>query len=197
MTELASPGTANMAYSATPGGAAAGRWTAPWGGPSTRPVLNQQDGWIEIALGTRPNGSTGWVPVDDVILGSSNYRIVVSICQRSLTLFQGADPVYSSPVGVGEPQSPTPPGLTFVEAIEPTPRSQEDTYGPTVVFLGTHSNTYTDFDGGDGTVAIHGYPSDPASTRGVAESHGCVRASPETIDAIQDIPVGTPVEIVA
>ena len=197
VTTLASPAMPNMPYAATPGGPAIGRWTALWGGPSTRPVVNQADGWVEISLDTRPNGSAGWVPANDVIFGSSNYLIVVSICQRSLTLYQGSAPIYSSLVGVGEPQSPTPTGMTFVDAIDTTPRAQVGIYGPTVLFLGTHSNTYTDFDGGDGTVGIHGYPSDPASTRGVAESHGCVRASPQTIDAIKIVPVGTPVDIVA
>ncbi|MGH9124138.1 MAG: L,D-transpeptidase, partial [Acidimicrobiales bacterium] len=77
------------------------------------------------------------------------------------------------------------------------PDSQLNVYGPTVLILGTHSDVFTDFDGGDGTVAIHGYPSYPASTDGVAESHGCVRASPDTIDALSSVPLGSPVDIVA
>ena len=65
-----------------------------------------------------------------------------------------------------------------------------------MLILGTHSNVFTDFDGGDGTVAIHGYPSDPGSTDGVASSHGCVRSSPTTINTVKQVPVGTPVDIV-
>jgi hypothetical protein len=196
-TELATPDAANLAYSASAGGPPVGHVTNPWGGPSTRPVANQQNGWVEIPLYSRPNGSMGWVPAQEVSLTSTTYSIVVSICQRTLTLFQGADPVYSAPVGVGRPQWPTPVGPTFVDAIVTTPRREVSIYGPTVLMLGTHSNVFTDFDGGDGVVAIHGYPSDEASTDGVASSHGCVRASPTTIDTVKNVPVGTPVDVVA
>lgn len=169
----------------------------PWGGPSTRPVVAQRDGWVQIRLYDRPNGSMGWVRTQDVSFTTTPFRIVVSICRRTLTVFQGTDVVYSAPVGVGRPQWPTPVGASFVEAFVPTPRDQLSVYGPTVIMLGTHSNVFTDFDGGDGVVAIHGYPSDPASTRGVASSHGCVRASSATIDNVKTVPVGTPVDLIA
>ena len=70
-------------------------------------------------------------------------------------------------------------------------------YGPVVLLTASHSNVFTEFDGGDGTVGIHGYPSNPASTMGVASSHGCVRASPQTMAIIANVSVGTPVDIVA
>ncbi len=196
-TQLATPNAANLAYSATPGGPAIGRLTEHWGGPSTRPVLDVQGGWVQLRLESRPNGATGWVALSNLTLSTTPYRIVISICQRSLTLFQGPDQVYTSPVGVGQPRWPTPTGASFVDSIINTPKRQQYIYGPTVLILGTHSNVFTEFDGGDGTVAIHGYPSDPGSTRGVMSSHGCVRSSPDTINAIKVVPVGTPVDIIA
>jgi lipoprotein-anchoring transpeptidase ErfK/SrfK len=132
-----------------------------------------------------------------VTLALTSYRIEISISKRSLTLYQGAQSIYSAPVGVGKPQWPTPVGRTFVDAIVATPKFQLYIYGPTVLILGVHSDVFTEFDGGDGTVAIHGYPSDPGSTNGVASSHGCVRASPATISAISKVPLGTPVDVVA
>lgn len=197
LTPLATPNAANLAYSATPGGPVAGTVKEPWGGPSTRPVLDQQAGWVKIALDSRPNESAGWVAASSVALSTTPYRIVISICQRSLTIFQGASPLYSAPVGVGQPQWATPIGASFVDAVVATPARQQYIYGPTVYIMGTHSNVFTEFDGGDGTVAIHGYPSDPGSTQGVASSHGCVRASPATIDAIKVVPVGTPIDVIA
>lgn len=196
-TELATPNAPNLAYSARAGGPAVGHVTNPWGGPSTRPVVAEQDGWVEILLFTRPNGSTGWVPSGDVSFTTTTYRVVVSICQRTLTVFQGSVPVYSSPVGVGRPQWPTPVGPTFVDSIVTTPRREVSIYGPTVIMLGAHSNVFTDFAGGDGVVAIHGYPSDEASTRGVASSHGCIRGSPTTVSTVKQLPVGTAVDIIA
>jgi lipoprotein-anchoring transpeptidase ErfK/SrfK len=194
---LATPDAPNLPYSATPGGPAVGHLIEHWGGPATRPVLDQQNGWVQVRLASRPNGSSGWVPLQNVTLTTTPYRIVVSICQRSVTLFQGAAPVYSAPVGVGRPQWPTPVGPSFVDSIVKTPARQQYIYGPTVLILGTHSNVFTEFDGGDGTVAIHGYPSDPGSTKGVMSSHGCVRSGPDTINAIKVVPVGTPVDVIA
>lgn len=197
VTSLATPDSPNLGYADSPGGPTVGHVKEAWGGPSTRPVIADANGWIEIPLDTRPNNSAGWLPLSEVTLSTTSYYIVVSICQRSLTLYEGGTPVYSAPVGVGEPQWPTPVGNTFVDSIVATPRFQEYIYGPHVFILGVHSNVFTDFDGGDGTVGIHGYPSDPGSTDGVRSSHGCVRASPTTINTLLAVPVGTPVDIIA
>ncbi|HEX3427112.1 MAG TPA: L,D-transpeptidase [Acidimicrobiales bacterium] len=195
---VAMPVTGPLPYSATEGGAVAGTLPATtWGDQTVRPVISQTPDWIQVGLDTRPDGATGWVPRSSITLAATPYRIVVSISQRRLTLYKDGQSVYTSLVGVGAPQYPTPLGTTFVDAIVATPKSQLYIYGPTVLILGTHSNVLTDFDGGNGTVAIHGYPSAPSTTDGVADSHGCVRASPETISALQIVPLGTPVEVVA
>jgi len=197
-TYVASLVSAPVSYSATPGGPAIGQLEdKTWGAPTVRPVIATQDGWYQIRLHTRPNESTGWVPRDAVSLASTPYLVVVSISKRNLTLYLDGQPTYTSGVGVGKPQWSTPVGHTFVAAIDAVPKRQQYIYGPVVVILGTHSQVFTEFDGGDGTVAIHGYPSDPASTKGVASSHGCVRASPQTVNALSSLPLGTPVEIVA
>lgn len=120
-TQLATPTAPNLAYSATPGGPAVGHVKESWGGPSTRPVLAQQNGWVQLRLSSRPNGSSGWIQAQSLTFSTTDYRIVISICQRSLTLFQGANTLYSAPVGVGRPQWPTPTGPSFVDAIVATP----------------------------------------------------------------------------
>jgi lipoprotein-anchoring transpeptidase ErfK/SrfK len=195
---VASEAVSPLQYSATAGGPPVGTLpTVTWGDPTVRPVVTVNGAWVEIQLDTRPNGSTAWVPRSGVNLALTGYRIVVSVSQRRLTLFRNGQQVYTSLVGVGAPQWATPMGVTFVDAIVATPKSQLYIYGPTVLILGTHSNVFTDFDGGDGTVAIHGYPSDPGSTDGAAVSHGCIRASPTTITSIQTVPLGSPVDVVA
>jgi lipoprotein-anchoring transpeptidase ErfK/SrfK len=195
---VASPVVSPLTYSATPGGPSMGTLpTVTWGDPTVRPVAGQSGPWVQLQLDSRPNGSTGWVPRSSVELAATSYEIQISVSKRSLTLFDNGQAVYTSPVGVGAPQWPTPLGTTFVDALVATPKFQQYIYGPTVLVLGTHSNVFTDFDGGDGTVAIHGYPSDPGTTDGVAVTHGCIRASPKTIDAIKVVPIGTPVVIIA
>jgi lipoprotein-anchoring transpeptidase ErfK/SrfK len=166
-----------------------------WGGPTARPVVQTMGNWLQIRLDSRPNGSTAWVRRTDVVVTETAYRIVISVSQRSLTLYQNGLPVFSAPVGVGQPQWPTPLGPSFVDAIYPVAPAQQYIYGPVALITATHSNVFTEFDGGDGTVAIHGYPSDPASTKGVASSHGCIRANPQTMAAISKVPPGTPIDI--
>jgi hypothetical protein len=197
--QLASPGAATVSYSSAPGGPAVGHLarSTRWAGPTSLPVIGQQNGWLQVALPTRPNGSTGWVQQQNMSVTTTAYHLVISICRRSLTVYQAGQPTYSAPVGVGRPQWSTPTGPTFVDTIVSTPRRQLGIYGPYVLIMGTHSNVFTEFDGGDGTVAIHGYPSDPGSTAGVASSHGCVRANPQTIDVVRQLPAGTPIDIIA
>ncbi len=165
-----------------------------WGGPTVRPVVSTQGDWLQIRLDSRPNGSTGWVHREDVTVTTTAYRIAISVSQRSLTLYRNGWPILSAPVGVGQPQWPTPLGPSFVDAIYPVLPSQQFIYGPVALITASHSNVLTDFDGGDGTVAIHAYPSDPASTAGVASSHGCIRANPQTMAAIAQVPPGTPID---
>jgi hypothetical protein len=197
---VASPVTSPVTYSATAGGPPVDALpTVTWGGPTYRPVISMTDAWVQVGLDTKPNHSTGWVARSAVDLALTDSRIEISVSMRSLTLYQKGVATYTSPVGVGTAQYPTPLGRTFIDAIVATPQIQLNVYGPVVLILGLHSDVreLANFDGGTGTVAIHGYPSNPASTRGVASSHGCIRASPETINAIDKVPLGSPVDVVA
>jgi lipoprotein-anchoring transpeptidase ErfK/SrfK len=195
-TVLASPKFAALTYWNVPNGNIASEISATtWGGPTAVPVIAVQGDWLQIRVYARPNGLTGWVSKDDVNLSTTNYRIGVSVSQRRLTLYQNDQSIYNAPVGVGQPQWPTPVGPSFVAAKVATPANLLRTYGPLVILTATHSNVFTEFDGGDGTVGIHGYPSDPASTMGVASSHGCIRSSPQTMSILSQVPVGTPIDI--
>jgi lipoprotein-anchoring transpeptidase ErfK/SrfK len=102
-------------------------------------------------------------------------------------------------VVVGKPSTPTPRGLfAVVWAIRWHPNAF---LGSWVLELTAHSGMLRRFDGGDGTVGIHGRGA--ASLRdplGSALSHGCVRLSNESIDWLvhqigaQRLP-GTPVSV--
>jgi lipoprotein-anchoring transpeptidase ErfK/SrfK len=102
-------------------------------------------------------------------------------------------------VVVGKPSTPTPLGLFAVTwAIRWHP---SDFLGSWVLELTAHSNVLQRFDGGDGTVGIHGRGGtsllDPLGT---ARSHGCVRLANGSIDWLvktigADGLPGTPVQI--
>jgi lipoprotein-anchoring transpeptidase ErfK/SrfK len=69
-------------------------------------------------------------------------------------------------------------------------------YGPFIMTLTAHSEALSDFDGGDGRVALHG--TSRPDLLGGAVSHGCVRlpnAAARRMAAV--VPPGAPVDIVS
>ncbi|MBV8160549.1 MAG: L,D-transpeptidase [Acidimicrobiia bacterium] len=161
-------------------------------------LVEQSQGpqWLQVALPVRPNGSTGWIRTDDVQLKETYWRIRVELGARRITVWNGADVVYTEPVGVGAAASPTPPGEYFITEALTVPAFQRSAYGPYAFGTSAHSDVYTSFGGGDGTVGIHG-TGDPSSL-GQDVSHGCIRLSNDGITSlIHEVPLGTPVEIVA
>ena len=155
--------------------------------------------WLPVRLPWRPNGSAGWVNADKVLVARTPWRIAVSTARHTLTLFRAGKAVRTVSVVVGKPSTPTPDGLFAVWwAI---PWHPDDFLGSWVLELTAHSDVLQQFDGGDGTVAIHGRGGaslqDPLGT---ALSHGCIRVSNDSIDwLVQTIGPnrlpGTPVQI--
>ncbi len=155
--------------------------------------------WVQVRLPWRPNGSAGWINADKVLPARTPWRIVVSTAHHTLTLFRAGKAVRTVAVVVGKPSTPTPDGLFAVWwAI---PWHPDDFLGSWVLELTTHSDVLRQFDGGDGTVAIHGRGGaslqDPLDT---ALSHGCIRVSNDAIDwLVRTIGLGrlpgTPVQI--
>jgi len=165
-----------------------------FGSRTTLLVLDQRDGWINVSLPTRPNGSTGWVKATDVKLRSNDFSIVVDRGARTLTVTRGGVLAASSSVAIGADATPTPGGTYYVtdlvENDDPT-----GPYGPFALGLSAHSEVLTQFGGGDGQVAIHGN-NDPSKI-GQSVSNGCVRVDNELVRQLADIvPLGTPVTIV-
>jgi lipoprotein-anchoring transpeptidase ErfK/SrfK len=150
------------------------------------------DPWYEIALPIRPNGTTGWVPGDDLRVSRAEDRVVVDLSERTLRRYHQGKLVDRHAVAIGSPDSPTPIGTFFVWARVP----QNDPHGPYGVFalgLSGFSDTYTEWAGSNGRIAIHG-TSEPGD-RGLAVSHGCVRVFNPEMETLTDLPMGTPVVI--
>jgi len=76
--------------------------------------------------------------------------------------------------------------------VLPYPSGSE--YGAWVVALNGHSDAFTEFEGGDARIAIHG-TNDPSSI-GRASSNGCVRVTGDALALLANsLPPGTPVTI--
>jgi len=137
--------------------------------------------WLRVRVPWRPNSAAGWVNSDNVVLQATTWRIVVSTARRTLTLFHAGKAVRTLQVVVGKPSTPTPTGLFSIVWVVPWHPS--DFLGSWVLMLTAHSNVLQEFDGGDGTVGIHGRGGasllDPL---GSARSHGCIRLANGSID---------------
>jgi lipoprotein-anchoring transpeptidase ErfK/SrfK len=153
------------------------------------------DGWVQVRLPVRPNGSTGWVRSSDVSLTLTTYRIEIELSAHRLRAFRGGEVIIDEPVATGAPATPTPTGSFFIVELLKAPTAGT-VYGPYAYGLSGHSDALQTFDGGDAEVGIHG--NDDASVLGRSISHGCIRMSNEGVTKLAALlPLGTPVTISA
>jgi lipoprotein-anchoring transpeptidase ErfK/SrfK len=134
--------------------------------------------WIHVRLPGRPSGHTGWILADQTVRSSTEWRIVVKVSTRKVTVYRDGLVVRAFPAVVPKASTPTPYGQFFVE--EALAISPHDPGGPYALAISARSDIFQEFEGGPGQIAIHGTGglSDPL---GSAASHGCIRISPAAI----------------
>jgi lipoprotein-anchoring transpeptidase ErfK/SrfK len=190
--------SSTVARFASPGGAQTGSVPGTWfGAPSALPVIAQDNGFLEVRLAQRPNGSTAWIASSSATLSSTPYRIVVDLATKHLMLYKAGQLLMSAPAGVGTVQDPTPTGNFFVALYASPPSSA---WGPFIMVTSGHSNAISDYEeSGDAILAIHGpLGADSAiGTSGARVSHGCVRLHDSDLVQLRSIPVGSPVQILS
>lgn len=167
--------------------------TTGFGSPRALLVTDVQDGWLEVVLPERPNGSKGWIRADGAELHRVNHRIEIDLEARTLSLYEDGELVTTTTVAIGTPENPTPTGSFYVtDKI-----ASEDPNGPYGEFaygLSGFSEKLTEFGGGDGQIGIHG-TNDPG-TLGQPVSHGCIRVPNDVAELLNDLLyLGTPVTI--
>lgn len=165
------------------------------GSPTWVPVVGSSPGWVQVLLPCRPNRATGWIYTAGdagtrLQIQQSDYVIRIDVAARKLTIDDGTGSLGTWTVAVGAPNTPTPTGRTFLLALLAPP---QPTYSPLILPLGAHSNVWSTFGGGPGTVGLHGWP-DP-SVFGHAVSNGCVRVPSTALTKLATIPAGTLVMI--
>lgn len=151
------------------------------------------DGWAEVMLPIRPNGSTGWVRTSDVWLYVADGEIYVDLTRRRLTYVVDGVPMLETEVGIGSQYNQTPTGMFFV-TDNVTLADPTGPWGPHALGLSARSDSITSFNGGDGIIGIHG-TNNPSSI-GSDISLGCIRLPNDMITLLSDlVPIGTKVEI--
>lgn len=148
--------------------------------------------WLQVRIPMRPNGRKGWVR--DSALGPLYHvrtQLVVDRAKRRATLYAAGRQIWSAPVGIGKPSTPTPPGRFWIREKFKT-HDSGGLYGP-VAFGTSDYSVLTDWPGG-GVIGIHG--TDEPSLIPGRPSHGCIRVKNEAVlELWRLMPIGTPVLI--
>jgi lipoprotein-anchoring transpeptidase ErfK/SrfK len=128
--------------------------------------------WLRVLLPGRPNGRSGWIKKEGTVRRFTQWRLVVSVSKRRVTVVKRGRAVRRFAAVVGKPSTPTPIGRFFVEeAIELSPG---DVGAPFALAMSARSNVLQEFAGGPGQIALHGL-AHVGGVPGTAASHGCVR----------------------
>ncbi len=159
------------------------------------------EGWAQVNLPIKPNGSTGWIRLSEVTLASTPLRVIIDRDGFNLKVIQASTgdngelvetTILDETVGIGTGASATPVGSFYVTELI---RSTSEFYGPFAFGLSGFSEDLQEFAGQENAIiGIHG-TNDPDSI-GRQSSNGCVRIDNELITLLADtLPLGTPVEI--
>ena len=148
--------------------------------------------WIQVLLPTRPNGATGWVERSSVQIATTNLAMFVDLGSRRLSVRRGGQTVMEAPIAVGTTTNPTPTGPSYITELLDT-GNPNGAYGRYAYGLALHSNTLSEFAGGDGQVGVHG--TNEPGLIGQRVSHGCVRLNNADVLRLLNLqlPLGTPV----
>lgn len=165
-----------------------------FGGPRVFQAVGPvEDGWLEVLLPVRPNGTTGWIKADEVDLTVNPYRIELDTSAYQLQVFRADEVTLTTTVALGDGDTPTPLGRFYlIELLRPT--DQNGPYGSYAYGLSGYSDTLESFNGGAGVIGIHG--TNQPELLGQNVSHGCIRVANPTIEEMVGfLPLGTPVHI--
>jgi hypothetical protein len=171
--------------------------TTPEGTADVLTVLRARTGadgrvWVEVRLPVLPNGSVGWLDRRSLSgYETVSTHLVVDRERLQATLYRAGVRVFSAPVGVGAPGSPTPAGEFTIRSK--LTRYASPFYGPVAFGTTARSAVLTDWPDG-GYIGIHGTNA-PQLLPGRV-SHGCIRLRNRDIVRLAALmPVGTPVTI--
>lgn len=164
--------------------------------PMTFLVIEQQEDWLHVYLPVRPNGSSGWIRADDVVLATTDFRVEVRLAEHRLLLHRGEETVLDVPAGIGRAEVPTPGGIYYIKELLQPPQPG-GVYGAYAYGLSGYSPVLESFAGGEGVIGIHG--TNEPELVGTDVSHGCIRLIDADVTRLVEefgLPLGTPVEIV-
>jgi len=149
--------------------------------------------WLRVPVPDPSNHLAGWVEagaLGEMHITTEHVRVNRELFRA--TLYRGGRAIWSAPVGVGRPSSPTPSGHFYV--TEKLLTMGGAFYGPYAFGTSAYASAHSDWPGGR-VVGIHGTDA-PQLVPG-RPSHGCIRVRNADVTRLWSvIEVGTPIEIV-
>jgi hypothetical protein len=161
--------------------------------PTTLSVLEDRGDWLKVSVAEYPNGSSFWVKRHDVTLRQTQLHFEVDLSAHRLQLLDGKRLVLDTLIGVGAPETPTPPGRFFVTDKLSGP-SYGRAYGCCILALsGVQTHLRPGWTGGN-RLGIHG--TDNQASIGANASNGCLHLTDAVMRRLLVlVPLGTPVFI--
>jgi hypothetical protein len=153
----------------------------------------QGEEWVRLRIPARPNGQTGWVRRSS--LGAfhlTHTLVVVNRGRRRMSFYSKGRKLWSAPVGVGKPGTPTPRGRFWVrerfKILDPSSGYYPYAFGTSAY------SVLSEWPGG-GVVGIHGPYHESRRIPGPI-SHGCIRLRVrDTFWLAAHVRLGTPVHV--
>lgn len=158
---------------------------------------SEGDGWAEVELPVRPNGSRGWIRTDGFARSTVDHHILVDLSERRLAFFHGDELTVHTRVIVGMPPTTTPTALGFIIGKLPNHDQQFAgvVYGDWILPVSFFSEALNSFGGYLPRVSLNG--THIPERVGEAITSLEVRIPNEIIDIIaREAPIGTTVRIV-
>ncbi len=159
---------------------------------------SEGDEWVQAQLPVRPSGVRGWIRTEDFNWSTVNHHVIIDVSDRSVTLYEGTEPVISTQAIVGKPATPTPTFSGFIVEKLPNHSRQNASavLGDWILMLSFFSEALDTFGGGLPRIALHG--THIPERVGEALSNGCIRIPNNIIEVIaRTAPLGTVVNIIA
>ncbi|WP_436501819.1 L,D-transpeptidase [Actinokineospora sp. HUAS TT18] len=153
------------------------------------PIIDARPGWAMVLLPCLPDGSAGWIQLDDrVVVAAQPTHIEIDTRRRTIALVHEKERRVW-PAGVGRPASPTPRGRTFVLGSIDIADGLVDR----AILLAAHMPTHLLHSAGLPAVGIHTWP---GAVFGLPGSDGSVLVPELALTDLQDsAPPGTAVLI--
>lgn len=164
---------------------------------TTAPIIERQEHWVRVLLIGRqaipsqgdPAQVTGWLRVQDVEITALDAVVEVGLSARTVDIVRaGVAERVATDFASGTDATPTPLGRTYIMTTRIEP-SFEYTRGHPLVYLAAQSPTLDGFGGASVAVTAFHYHDE----RSGPISNGCLRVDPAAIEALAQLPPGTPV----